>query len=30
MGLIAWIIVGLIAGFLAKLIMPGRERRLYR
>jgi uncharacterized membrane protein YeaQ/YmgE (transglycosylase-associated protein family) len=25
MGWIAWIIVGLIAGFLAKLIMPGRD-----
>lgn len=25
MGWIAWIVVGLIAGFLAKLIMPGRD-----
>lgn len=25
MGWIAWIIVGLVAGFLAKLVMPGRD-----
>jgi uncharacterized membrane protein YeaQ/YmgE (transglycosylase-associated protein family) len=24
-GIISWIVVGLIAGFLAKLIMPGRD-----
>lgn len=25
MGILSWLIVGLIAGWLAKLIMPGRE-----
>lgn len=25
MGIISWIVLGLIAGFLAKLIMPGRD-----
>jgi uncharacterized membrane protein YeaQ/YmgE (transglycosylase-associated protein family) len=25
MGIISWIILGLIAGFLAKLIMPGKD-----
>ena len=25
MGLLSWIIVGLVAGWLAKMIMPGRE-----
>ena len=25
MGIIAWIIFGLIAGFIAKLLMPGRD-----
>jgi uncharacterized membrane protein YeaQ/YmgE (transglycosylase-associated protein family) len=26
MGILSWIVVGLIAGYLAKLIMPGREK----
>ena len=25
MGIIAWIVVGLIAGFIAKVLMPGKE-----
>ena len=26
MGILAWIVLGLIAGMIAKLIMPGRQR----
>ncbi|MDH7489961.1 MAG: GlsB/YeaQ/YmgE family stress response membrane protein [Anaerolineae bacterium] len=26
MGILSWIVVGLIAGYLAKLVLPGRER----
>ena len=25
MGILAWIVVGLVAGFLAKMVVPGRE-----